>query len=322
MSDTIVVLVNGEVLANGHGSSVPYQRENARELAEALAPILASNLKIAVLHGNKPQVGFVLFRSEIASHVLHAIPLDICGADTQGATGFILSQAFMNVLRKQNARRQVLCVMTQTLVDATKPEVDKAVKTIGPWYDRDKAEQYRQTRGWVMLEEPGHGYRRAVPLLPPVEILEIEGIKPLVESGALVIAAGGGGIPVTYNAQGNLVGVEAVVETERVAIMMAHELKAETLLMVIEKDAKYIMSRLGVEKKTRLTPQELDDILLQETINSRTVRAQLKAASAFLHAGGKHVIVTTLRKLPQTLLQESGLWIGAGELSLGLSQRD
>lgn len=311
MSKTAVVLVNGEVLANGHGSTIGNQRQNAQQLAQGLAPLLASNIHVAILHGNKPQVGFVLFRSELASHVLHTIPLDVCGADTQGASGYMLSQAIMNALHQQQRDRRVMCVLTQTLVDIL-PETSSApLKAIGPWYDREKAEQYRQTRSWVMIEEPGRGYRRAVPALPALEILEIDGIRQLVESGTVVIAGGGGGIPVARNEHGELSGVEAVVETEQVASLMAQQLNASLLVMIIDTDKKFILSGLNVERPSYLSLTTLDDLLVQDTFKSSSVHRQLQAAAHFLHRGGEQVIITTLRRLPEALAEQGGLRIGA-----------
>jgi carbamate kinase len=309
MSETVVILVNGEVLANGHGSTIASQRQNAQQLADGLAPLLASNFKVAILHGNKPQVGFVLFRSELASHALHTIPLDVCGADTQGASGYMLSQAIMNVLRQHQRDRRVMCVLTQTLVNAASTDNPAPLKAIGPWFDRDKAEQYRQTRSWEMVEEPGRGYRRAVPALPALEILEIEGIRQLVESGTVVIAGGGGGIPVVRDERGEIDGVEAVVETEQVANLMAQQLKATILLMVIDTDRKFILSGLSTERPSHLSLETLDDILKQDTLTSSSVYRQLQAASQFLHQGGEQVIITTLRRLPETLSAQGGLRI-------------
>lgn len=315
MNDTIVVLVNGEVLANGQGSAISDQRENARVFAEGLKPILVSGQKVAVLHGNKPQIGFVLFRAEVASHVLHGIPLDVCGADTQGATGYMLSQAMMNVLLAEQLQRNVINTITQTVVD-TKPQEEPALTAIGPWYDRERAEQYRSARGWVMLEDPGRGYRRAVPSLPPVEILEMESIKLMLDTGSIVIAGGGGGVPVAR--KGNqLQGLEAVVITEQVAGLFAKQLKARTMLMVVEKATKFIMARLSIDEKSRLTPAQLDEFLQKGKIESRTVRAQLTAASEFLHDGGELVVITTLDRLPYTLANNGGLWIGEPQVLLG-----
>jgi len=310
MGDTVVVLVNGEVLANGQGSRIADQRNNASDLAEGLLPLFRSDLKVAIMHGNKPQVGFVLFRSELASHVLHTIPLDVCGADTQGATGYMLSQAVINVLSRHGIQRRVMCVLTQTLVDTSQPSEGVRVSAIGPWFDRDKAEQYRQTRGWTMIEDPGRGYRRAVPAYPAKEILEIEGVQHLVDDNNIVIAGGGGGIPVVRNDSGEYNGIEAVIETEQIACLMAQQLNARVLLSVIERDNKFILSGLTTEICSRLSVEELDDIISQEAFRSKSVQRLLQAASKFLHSGGEQVVVTTLRKLDDTLRKESGLWIG------------
>jgi carbamate kinase len=308
VSGTVVVLVNGEVLANGHGSTIPAQRENALRLAEGLLPLFSSGRRVVVLHGNKPQVGFVLLRSELTSHVLHTIPLDVCGADTQGATGFILSQAFMNVMRRKGLHRQVISVVTQTLVDAS-PSGERQVKAIGPWFDREKAEQYRQTRGWTIVEEPGRGYRRGVPSLPAKEILEFEGISELVEMGMVVIAGGGGGVPVVENARGEYEGIEAVLDTEQVAVLMALELKANLMLSVIENDDKFILSGLSTEIESQLTLEELDALLKEDKFNSTMVNGKMRAAAEFLHKGGEQVMITTLRKLPGAITKGEGLRI-------------
>lgn len=315
MSDTIVVLINGEVLANGSGSKISDQRQNAKTLAEGLRPILVSDMKVAVMHGNKPQVGFVLFRSELASHILHTIPLDVCGADTQGATGYMLSQAFMNVLNRQKSSRHVISMITQALVDSSQMDAGTQMRAIGPWFDREKAELYRQTRGWMIAEEPGRGYRRAVPTLPPVEILEFEGIRSLVDLGNIVIAGGGGGIPVARNAHGDLEGLEVVVETEQLACRMALGLNAKTLLMVVERDDKFLLSGLSAEGSVHWSLKQLDDFIETRMpyINSRSVQGKLKAASDFLHKGGKQVVVTTLRKLPDAIANQNGLWFGTHE---------
>ena len=271
------------------------------------------------MHGNKPQVGFVLFRSELASHVLHTIPLDVCGADTQGATGYMLSQAFTNVLSRHQIRRKVVCILTQTLVDNSLPPDGVPVSAIGPWFDRDKADQYRQTRGWTMIEDPGRGYRRAVPSYPAKDILEIEGIQRSVEQGDIVIAGGGGGIPVVRNEAGEFDGIEAVIETEQLACLLAEQLKAKILLSVIESDNKFILSGLSTEIRSHLSLNELDDTLTQESFRSKSVQRILKAASIFLHEGGEQVVVTTLRKLADTLRNQSGLWIGTPDPAVDLT---
>ena len=317
MSGTVVVLVSGEALANGHGSTISDQKLNAKELADGLSPLLTAEIKLAVLHGNKPQVGFVLFRSEVASHALHAIPLDVCGADTQGATGYMISQALRNTLNQHKIDRRAVCVLTQTLVESG--NLDQApLKAIGPWFDRDKAEQYRQARKWKIVEEPGRGYRRGVPSLPPLEILEISEIKSLVDAGNIVIAAGGGGIPVLRNSLGILEGIEAVIDTEQVARMVAQEVKANVLLMIVDRDDKYIRSGLVMDRLNLISLSKLDEILRQETFQSGTVHSALRGASEFLHSGGEQVMISSLRKLPDNLKNRRGLRIGSRHPSIEL----
>lgn len=311
MKKAVVILVNGEVLADWHDSTIANQRNSARLLARGLVPVLTGDLRVILLHGNKPQVGFVLQRSELASHALHPIPLDICGADTQGATGYMLAQATRNVLTEFHIDREVMSIVTQTIVDDQDPLFNEPTKAIGPYYDRHMAEQYRHSRGWAMLLEPGRGYRRAVPAPTPLEIVEMESIAQLVGNGTVVIAGGGGGIPVIRTPDGYLQGVEAVVDTDQVAYMMARNIEASVLLMVIESDDKFALSRLSTERANHLSLAELNALLATESIGSNMVLAKLRAATSFLENGGEQVIITTLRKLPMALKEESGLRIGA-----------
>jgi carbamate kinase len=222
----------------------------------------------------------------------------------------MLSQAIMNVLSAHKIQRRVMCLLTQTLVDNSFPADEVPVRAIGPWFDRDKADQYRQARGWTMVEEPGRGYRRAVPAYPAKEILEIEGIHHLFDEGVIVIAGGGGGIPVVKNERGEYDGIEAVIETEQLVVLMAQKLQARVFISIIESDNKFILSGLSTENRSRFSLEELDGILARETFRSKSVHGILTAASKFLHSNGEQVVITTLRKLQDTLHKRSGLWIG------------
>lgn len=312
MTETTIVLVNGEVLAGMPSPSIEMQKENAIRLAEGLAPLLIGPDNLFIMHGNKPQIGAVLYRAEIASSILYPIPLDVCGADTQGATGYMLTQAIKNTFNHFNVKRQVVSMMTQTLVEMNISNGRSAKKAIGPWFDRGKAELYQQTRGWDIMEDPGRGYRRSVPSFRAVEVVEKDVIRELISWGVVVVAAGGGGIPVAPNNNGDLSGIEAVVDTEEVACKMAVELKAKTLLMVVENDNKFILSGLSLESKTVLSLADLEKITADNNFESRTVSTKLKAAVDFLKGGGKKVAITTLRKLPDTLSGKSGFWIEVG----------
>jgi carbamate kinase len=308
MSEVIVILVNGEVLTDIHQSSIIDQKKKADLLAEGLLPILRSKLNIALMHGNKPQVGYVLYRSELASHVIHQIPLDICGADTQGATGYMLSQSMINALRRNKSRRSVMSIITQTIVNQDSQDYQKYNREIGPWLDRDRAEQRRQLYGWNIVQKPGYGYRRVVPSPPPLEIVEMEGIKQLTNSGTVVVAAGGGGIPVIADQDGLLEGLEVVVDTDYVASIMGRELEAKIMLMIIEDNVKFSEAGLYLPEYQHLSLEQFLEV--EHKTSSDFVKRKIRSVENFLENNGKQVVITTLPELDKTLRKESGLWIG------------
>jgi len=314
MNYTVLVLVHGEALANGRGSNIDSQRKNAQSLANGLAPVLASDNKILVMHGNKPQVGFVLFRAELASHVLHSIPLDVCGADTQGATGYMLTQEFINTLRREGSHRQVISVLTQTLVDTDISSDIAPLRAIGPAFDRDKSEHYRLLRNWSIIEEPGIGYRRGVRSYPVKQVVEIENIKKLIADGNVVVACGGGGVPVIKNAKGDLEGIEAVVESEALVPILTEQIQAEILMIIISNDRKFILSGLNTQTTLHITSAELEKIIVESNIQSHFVQRSLIAAQRFIEIGGKQVIVCTLDALLDVFMKGKGLWISASEM--------
>jgi len=316
MSERIVIMINGEVLAGTKTSTIKDQKINADLLAESLLPLLKSDQEIVLMHGNKPQVGYVLYRSELASHVLHQIPLDVCGADTQGATGYMLSQSLMNALRKSGCERSVMSIMTQTVVDKDSYDYQEYNKQIGPWFDKERAEQRRQLYGWTITQKPGYGYRRVVPSPPPLEIVEIDGIRQLTQSGTIVVAAGGGGIPVERNQDGLLKGLEVVVDTDHVASILAQKLEAETMLMIIEDDVKFLKAGLDHHDYRHLTFAEFEEMEDEDKTDSSSVKRKFQSIKNFLTNGGKQVIMTTLRKLESTLKKQSGLWIADEEIDL------
>ena len=232
----------------------------------------------------------------------------------------MLSQSVLNVLRKNNNQRHVMSVVTQTVVNSDSQYLTERNKQIGPWLDRDRAKQRQQVFDWHVVEDPGYGFRRVVPSPPPVEIVEIEGIRQLVESGMVIITAGGGGIPVFLDKQGMLEGVEAVVDTDHVACMLAHNLNAKILLMIIENDTKFVSSGIGTEKYRQITKEELEEEISSKKIYSNMVSRKLHSAREYLQNGGHHVIITTLDNLSSTLEKRSGLWIGVKESIVDFSK--
>ncbi len=310
MSSTVMVLVSGEALAGkDESTSIHFQRENAKTLAGQLKPVLTSQHRLIVTYGNQPQVGYLLLRSEIARHVLHPIPLDICGAQAQGATGYILSQAIMNVLVQHKPKRNVLSMITQSFINTEIPGEEIILCGVGPHFDQQKAQQYRQIRDWKIIQEPGSGYRRAVSSYPVKDIIEINGIKCLLDAGYVVVV-GGGGVPVVCGRSGYLKGVETVIETEQYAGLIARKMGVETILAIIENDHKYQLAGITTTTPNYLALRRIDQILEQNTIGSRPVKNILAMSSDFLHQGGQQVVITTLSNVAKTLRGESGLRLG------------
>ena len=216
MAKTIVVAIGGNsLITDEKHQSVPDQYHAIEQTSAHLGDLIQDgNVRLVITHGNGPQVGFILRRSEIAAASLHQVPLDSCVADTQGALGYHLQRALRNAFQRTGVRRRAVTVVTQVLVDRKDPAFQKPTKPIGAFLTREKAEEYRVTDGWDVAEDSGRGWRRVVSSPAPIEILEIEAIRTLLDAGFVVIAAGGGGIAVVEDQDGAISGATAVVDKD------------------------------------------------------------------------------------------------------------
>lgn len=310
MSGTIAILINGEALADMDSPNIGTQKIYAQRFAEELTPLLGSSENLFIMHGNKPQVGFDLYRGEIASHLIHPSPLDICGADTQGATGYMLSLAIMNRLKELNVERDTFSIITETKVDIKQDNGTPPQKAIGPWFDRQRAEYYQQVKGWEIVEDPGYGYRRVVPRYKPVKVLGLKTIKSLVSMGKIIIAAGGGGIPVFENSDHLLQGLESVIDTDAVAGIIADELDADKFIMVVEDPKKFAKSGINIYEQNTLKLEEIEELIAKGEISSGHVQSKIDSVRYYLRSGvNRTVIITTLRLLGETLNGNNGLSI-------------
>jgi len=232
MSETLVIAVGGNALIEDpHHVSVHAQYLAARHAAQSLGAPIAAGHRIALVHGNGPQVGFILRRAELARGVLHEVPLDSCVADTQGALGYNLQMALGNEIAARKLNRSAATVVTQVLVDPKDPAFQNPVKPIGGFMDEEEARRRSEEEGWEVREDAGRGWRRVVPSPRPEGIVELEVIRALVDSGVVTVAAGGGGIPVTPGADGELEGVEAVIDKDKAASLLARSLNADRLVI-------------------------------------------------------------------------------------------
>jgi carbamate kinase len=262
---------------------------------------------MVVTHGNGPQVGNVLLRSDLAAHLLPRLPLDTCVADTQGGMGFMLQQCLDNAFCQAGVRRQTVTVVTRTVVDFDDPAFGQPTKPIGNFYQEDEARRRMAADGWVMKEDAGRGWRRVVPSPAPKEIVEERAIRTLLEGGAIVIAAGGGGVPVVRQADGSLVGVEAVIDKDLASALLAANLGAEVLLILT--GVEHVALDFG-----RPTQRQLHEVPAAELARHAdagqfapgSMLPKVRAALRFLEDGGGRAVITTPELSEKALAGEIG----------------
>ncbi len=274
------------------------QLDNARDCAEMLARVVQSGYALCVVHGNGPQVGNLLIQQESASNQIPPYTLDICGAMTQGSMGYMLERMLINRLRFLKVEAPVASILTEVVVDKNDPGFENPTKPVGPFYPEFRALELMRTKKWKMKEDSGRGYRKVVPSPKPIEIVQLDAIHALLERGHSVIAGGGGGIPVIRDASGYLVGVEAVIDKDRLSALLAAKLGAELYIILtgVEKVA------LDFGKPTqrwvdRMTASEARKHLADGQFPAGSMGPKIESALAYLESGGKDVLITTAEAL-------------------------
>lgn len=287
--------------------TVPDQWEAMAETAEHIAAMIAQGWDVVITHGNGPQVGFILLRSELASHVLHTVPLDVCGADTQGAIGYMAQVTLDDALLRRGVRRQTATVVTRVVVDQADPAFQYPTKPIGPFYTEEQAQRYREERGWVVREDAGRGWRRVVPSPKPLEIVETAAIQTLLGAGFIVVGVGGGGIPVVREAGGRLRGVEAVIDKDLASSLLARTIKADLFLIstAVERVALNY-GKPGERFLERMTLEEAKRYLAEGHFPAGSMGPKIQASIDYLEAGGKEVLITSPEALERALAGETG----------------
>ena len=258
MKPLVVIAIGGNsLITDSEHLSVVDQYRAAGETASHIAPIVEAGNRVVVTHGNGPQVGFILMRSELTRDVLHQVPLANCVADTQGSIGMQIAQSLQNAFRQLGSEQQVVAIVTQVLVDADDPSFEHPTKPIGPFMSEAEARQRAKDDGWAIAEDANRGWRRVVPSPAPLQILEMPVIRTLVESDTIVVAAGGGGIPVIRKPDGELRPRPAVIDKDAASCLLAQELGANVL--VFSTDVDKVALNLGTPEQTdidRMTREE------------------------------------------------------------------
>ena len=309
MTRTAVIAIGGNsLITDKEHQTVPDQYQAAAETCAHIAPLVANgDLRLVVTHGNGPQVGFILRRSELASHELHMVPLDSCVADTQGALGYHIQLALGNELRRLGLRKGTATVVTQCLVDRDDPAFAKPNKPIGSFLTREQAEHHRTVDAWDVVEDAGRGWRRVVASPVPKAILELGAVKALLEAGFVVVAAGGGGIAVVDDGAGQLKGAAAVIDKDHASSLLAREVGAD--LFVISTAVEKVCLNYGKPDQKdldRMTVAEAKRYCAEGHFKPGSMLPKIQAVIAFLEGGGREAIITDPAHLGEALAGKTG----------------
>ncbi len=299
MCPTAVVAIGGNSLIKDRDhQTVSDQYQAVAETCVHIAGLVASGYEVVVTHGNGPQVGYILLRAELASHVLHPVPLDSCDADTQGAIGYNIQMALGNEFGRRKMKKRVVTVVTQVVVAADDQAFQHPSKPIGPFYDADRASSLEQDHGWQMVEDAGRGYRRVVPSPRPIEIVEIDSIQTLLKNGFVVVAVGGGGIPVVRDERGELAGAEAVIDKDHASGLLAAEIGAGLLIISTSVDCVYLgygcPDQCSVD---HMTVEQAREYLRQGQFAPGSMGPKIQAAIDYLDRVDGQVVITSPQQM-------------------------
>ena len=305
---TLVIAIGGNsLIKDAQHMGVPDQYAAVVETARHITNLIERGFRVVITHGNGPQVGFILLRSEHSRGLLHEVPLDSIGADTQGAIGYQIQQAMGNEFGKRGLKKSVATVVTQTLVDKNDPAFQKPSKPIGQFYKKEEAEDRMRVEKWTMVEDAGRGWRRVVPSPKPVRIIEAEVIKKLVADGYILVAAGGGGIPVVQDDNGNLRGIAAVIDKDLASAVLAHQIGAD--MLVISTAVEKVCLNFGKPNQRALdsmTVAEAKQYAADGHFSPGSMLPKVQACIQFIEDGGREALITCPEALSGALDGHTG----------------
>ncbi|HET9591085.1 MAG TPA: carbamate kinase [Anaerolineales bacterium] len=309
----VVAIGGNSLIKDERRKAVEDQYEAAKETTYHIADMIEAGWDVAIGHGNGPQVGFILRRSEIAAKVegMHEVPLDVCGADSQGAIGYALQQTLQNELYRRGIKKPVATVVTQVLVDKEDPAFKNPSKPIGSFMDETEARQRERDMGWSVVEDAGRGWRRVVASPLPKEVVELEAVKTLIDAGTIVVTVGGGGIPVIDVGDHEYRGVAAVIDKDFASSLLARLIKADLFLIstAVEKVA-INFGKPDVKWLDKMTLAEAKQYLAEGTHFAKgSMAPKIQAIIWFLESGGKQALITNPENIGLALKGETGTWI-------------
>lgn len=311
----IVVTLGGNAILPGKGrGTIDEQFEVVRVAMRGVAELVAAGVPVVLSHGNGPIVGNIVIRNEAARDLIPPMPLDICGADSQGGIGYMLQQVLDNELSSRGVRKTVVSLVTQCVVDPNDPAFTNPTKPIGPFFPQSTADSIAKVKGWTMREDSGRGWRRVVPSPRPVEIVEWEAIRALVDAGIVVIAAGGGGVPVFRGETGLIQGVEAVIDKDRAAGVLALQLRARRLVVLTAVEAVSLDYGKPSERPLgRITVEEARRALAEGQFPPGSMGPKMEAAIEFVEKGGEEAMITSPDCLYAAMEGRAGTRVVSGQ---------
>jgi len=305
----VVALGGNAILQRGEEGSAEEQFAHVTSAVARLVDLVSPGETILITHGNGPQVGDILLKNECAAETLPRMPLDVCGAESQGMIGYMLQQCMENALRARGIERSVISIITQTRVNPLDPAFSHPSKPIGPFFTREEADAHVREQGWSMHETGGGDarFRRVVPSPEPLDIIEHSSISALSDEGFIVIAAGGGGIPVYRTAEGALRGIEAVVDKDLAAEKLATGIGADILLILTDVPGVYLHYRTPEQRLLAdVTVQDVCTWLAEDRFAEGSMAPKMRACMRFVEAGGQKAVITSLDLVDQALEGTAG----------------
>ena len=303
----VIAIGGNSLILDSKKITVKDQYQAASETAHHIAALVAAGYRVVITHGNGPQVGFILLRSDLARNVLHQVPLDSCVADTQGALGYQIGQTLANELKRQGIQKPIATVVTQVLVDNRDPAFSNPTKPIGSFYTEEEAQKHKAESGWTLKEDAGRGWRRVVASPKPLRIVEENTVRLLLEQDVIVIAVGGGGIPVRENEKGELEGCAAVIDKDLASCLLAKNLKADLFIISTGVDKVAVDFKKPTQRELdRLTVAEAKKYLAEGQFPAGSMGPKIEAAIDFIEHGGKEVIITQPFLLEEAIAGRNG----------------
>jgi len=310
MRKLAVIAIGGNSLIKDNTRvRVEDQYEAAKETCYYIADMIEQGWDVAIGHGNGPQVGFILRRSEIAHQVagMHEVPLDVCGADTQGAIGYALQQNLQNEFRRRGIAKQAATVVTQVVVDRNDPSFQNPTKPIGGFMTEEEARRREREEGWTVVEDAGRGWRRVVASPMPQRIVELDAVRLMLDAGIVTITVGGGGIPVIEDENGNLKGVAAVIDKDYAASLLARSIGADLFLISTAVEKVYLNFNKPDQRPIDvMTVSEAKRYMAEGHFARGSMLPKIQAIIWFLEAGGKEAIITNPENIARALRGETG----------------